>query len=292
MLHKTFYLTLLSTSALLLPIMWSCSRTDTSATNLPTVAVSTPEIADVVEAIADEGFDVVTIAGGTVDAESFEPSPLTMQKLSKASLFIATGTLPFENDIARQLSAGTVVLRMNSFVSTIKGTHGDELEEDPHMWVSLRNLSALADTIPTLLSAERPDSMDTYRQRATVLRNELAQLDNRIDSSLNAAGRPAFGVWHPSLSYFARDYALTQIAVGAEHREFTPNSLRLAVTRLKNNNAKVLFYDNPGLASAAQTVAEAAGVEAVQLPAPGKPYHKTIEAISDILAAHGTSSGH
>ena len=50
----------------------------------------------------------------------------------------------------------------------------------------------------------------------------------------------SFLVWHPSLSYFARDYGLHQIALGgAEHKEVSIPALREAIEEARGSGASV-----------------------------------------------------
>lgn len=52
----------------------------------------------------------------------------------------------------------------------------------------------------------------------------------------------AFLVWHPSLSYFARDYGLEQVVVGnAEHKDVALGSLREVVEHAREHEADIFF---------------------------------------------------
>ena len=50
-------------------------------------------------------------------------------------------------------------------------------------------------------------------------------------------------VWHPSLSYFARDYGLNQIVVGnAEHKESSVSDLRESIDNARSRGASIFFF--------------------------------------------------
>lgn len=256
------------------------------ASEKPLLVASVPQIAEVLEQVAGSGFEVVTVIDGNADVETYEPSPAVMRKVSAAEALFSTGTLPFEAAIDREVPAQAHRLRLVDEVEVIRGTHGHELEEDPHLWASLANLSALAAAIPPLLAEIVPDSAEAYQARAAALQAEMAALAAQADSLLAAAGRPAFGIWHPSLSYFARDYGLEQIAVGAEHRELTPRQMAQAVEHLREHGVKVLFYDNPAKASAVQAIAAEAGAEAVLMPGYEAPYYPALLRIAEQLSTN------
>ncbi|MDE6394213.1 MAG: zinc ABC transporter substrate-binding protein, partial [Duncaniella sp.] len=53
----------------------------------------------------------------------------------------------------------------------------------------------------------------------------------------------SFMVWHPSLSYFARDYGLNQVIVGnAENKDNSVNDLRTAIDSARSTGARIFFF--------------------------------------------------
>ena len=49
-------------------------------------------------------------------------------------------------------------------------------------------------------------------------------------------------VWHPSLSYFARDYGLEQISLGTEGKEMSAKSLTEAIDKARDKGVGVFFF--------------------------------------------------
>ena len=230
----------------------------------PILAVSVPQISEMVSTIAGPGYDVVCLTEGGADPESFEPTPSVMSKLARAEAFFTTGTLPFEHTLAASLPVGAYEVELSRGLDLISGTHEDSTMTDPHIWASLHNLSQMSSTVEAWLCDAQPDSTQAYVLRAGRWRERCHRAYLAADTLLAAAGRPAFGVWHPSLSYFARDFGLKQIAVGAEHRELSPRHMRAAIDSLRAADVKVLFYDHPGQSGPASVAAEA-GADAVLL---------------------------
>ena len=68
----------------------------------------------------------------------------------------------------------------------------------------------------------------------------IAQADSTVASQMQANPAKAFAVWHPSLSYFARDYGLEQIAVGFENKEASPAHLAEVIEEAKEDGVRVL----------------------------------------------------
>lgn len=247
----------------------SCTGRYTSGK--PVLAASVAPVAAMVEAIAGPGYEVVCVTEGGADPESFEPSPSVMGKMARAEAFFTTGTLPFERPLAAALPSGAYEVNLSRELNLISGTHEDTAMTDPHIWASLTNLARMSATVEAWLADARPDSAAVYGARGEAWRRRCAAAFAAADSALGAAGRPAFGVWHPSLSYFARDFGLRQVSIGAEHRELSPRRMRAAIDSLRAARVAVLFYDHPGQ-SGPQAIAAEAGAGAVLLEAAPADY--------------------
>ena len=48
-------------------------------------------------------------------------------------------------------------------------------------------------------------------------------------------------VWHPSLSYFAADYGLNQVAMGLENKEVSPMQMKDNIDRARQLGARVMI---------------------------------------------------
>jgi zinc transport system substrate-binding protein len=70
----------------------------------------------------------------------------------------------------------------------------------------------------------------------------LDSVDTIICAKLAKKKSDTFIVWHPSLSYFARDYNLNQISIGQEGKESTVEHIHDKIEQAKTSNAKVFFF--------------------------------------------------
>lgn len=271
------------TPVLLGAVMLTGACTTGSTPERPVIAVTVPQIAPMVEELAGPGYEVITVATAGADPESFEPPQSIMRQLGQAKVLFATGTLPFERTLAPALSPQSSQVDLSGHVHLLYGTHSDTTAADPHIWASTLNLAAMSAPVEQWLAHELPDSADAYRNRADAYRQRCRQAWKEADSVLERGGRPAFGAWHPSLSYFARDHGLRQITVGAEHREMSPRAMRAAIDSLRAAGVAVLFYDHPGQ-SGPRSVAEEAGATAVLLETAPEDYISYTGALARIIA--------
>ena len=74
----------------------------------------------------------------------------------------------------------------------------------------------MGQAIAAHLGSLHPQSASVYDNRAKLLAQRIDSLDNHIQQQLSRAKRRSFAIGHTSLSYFAQDYGLEQIAVEVE----------------------------------------------------------------------------
>ncbi len=238
----------------------------------PVLAVSIEPQKKILEAIAGPGFDVVVLLPPGSDPESFEPTMSQRRSLSDAEAYFPVGYMPFEEKLAADSreQGGTRVVYSTEGIIPVTGTHSHGRGEahtdvDPHVWTSLRNGKIIAANFAEALSSLRPDSAEVYRARYQRLAAHLDSLDGEASRRLGAAGAHAFAIWHPSLSYFARDYGLHQISVGQESKEISTGRLRHIVDEAREDSVKILFFQKEYDSRLASTLNESMGTRLVTI---------------------------
>ena len=98
------------------------------------------------------------------------------------------------------------------------------------------------------LSEEYPDIKDGLTERYTQFNDSLAELRDKVSETLGKAKRRTFAVWHPSLSYFAREFALEQLPLGVEGKDLSAKALAEAIDHAKADSVEVFFFQ-PGIDS-------------------------------------------
>ncbi len=261
---------------LLLPaavLLLSCGgrgRGDSAAGPMKVTAGIAP-VAWLVDQIGGDSVEVSVFLPQGSDAESFEPQLGKLRDLEGSSLFVATGLLPFEGRVAESAgeSAGVEVVRLADGLDLITGTHGGG-EPDPHVWVSVRNLRAMSGVLLEAMRRARPSAAETFDTNWNALDARLDSLDRAVAAGLAEAGNPSFLVWHPSLSYFARDYGLRQISVGFEGKEGSAVGTRDRIDAALAESPKVYFLqaDEDPRAASTLPVGDATKKVSINLMAP------------------------
>lgn len=287
MKHR-FFLFTITISALF--TVFSCKENNTGR---KTIAVSIPPQAALLEEIAGDSVNIVTLMQSEANPEAFEVSVSNMRAVNDAALYMKMGNLAFEEtltDRIRQSNTGMHIADVSEGIELIYGTHshGNHTHDvaDPHTWTSLHNLKTIASNMLAALTETDPANKDFYNANYNRLIARLDSTDAAIAARLADARSKSFLIWHPSLSYFARDYGLRQIAVGQDNKEMTPGQLRDVHTAAAADSAAVMFMQQNFDTRQAESLAGELGVEVVTVNPLDADYIKQFNIITDALSRH------
>jgi zinc transport system substrate-binding protein len=101
---------------------------------------------------------------------------------------------------------------------------------------------------------------------------------------LQTAPSKAFAVWHPSLSYFARDYGLEQISVSFENKEMSPVRLAEVADEARAHNVGVFFFQQDYDSRQAQTLNNAMKTKMITVNPLAYDWDKELSNVVDALA--------
>ena len=241
----------------------------------PAIAVSFEPQAWMLRQIVGEDFDIVTLLPAGSDPETYQPSISTMKELGKAEAFFTLGTDGFEKSLTNSISSNFPELKIvdcTDGVEKITGTHGhhsheahdhDPEEFDPHLLASIKNSIRIADNMTRYMSIIHPKKADFYLKAGEDLKQRLIAMDDSI-SRMNIAGR-GFAMRHPSLSYLARDYGLTQTALQADGKEASPLQLSRQMDEIKNSGAKVFILEKEHYSAGDEATAKQLGLKTIEV---------------------------
>jgi len=110
-----------------------------------------------------------------------------------------------------------------------------------------------------------PKHKKYYTKNYDNLVSELDTLNSELTRQLAPIRGTSFAVWHPSLSYFARDYGLKQIAMENEGKEVTANMLKSEIDHAKKAGVKVMFYQKEFDSRQVETINNQLGTRLVEI---------------------------
>jgi zinc transport system substrate-binding protein len=102
---------------------------------------------------------------------------------------------------------------------------------DPHTWMSLHNAPILARNTFEALSTILPGKEDYLKQGLQAFLDRLDALDREIGPSLEELHGTSFMIYHPALTYLARDYHMEQLALEDHGKEPSPAHMKTLTDR-------------------------------------------------------------
>lgn len=203
------------------------------------------------EAIAGDNFLVESMVPKGSSPETYDPTPQQLTRLSKSEAYLRIGHIGFEQSWMDRLTDNAPHMQIfdtSKGVELIRGeghSHADHFHAggvDPHIWNSISNARIIAkNTFQALITLDKANE-SYYLHRY----DSLCKIINRTDSVINNTfqtrkGDHAFMIYHPALSYFARDYGLHQICIEEEGKEPSPAHLRDLIEICKEEEVRIIF---------------------------------------------------
>lgn len=192
------------------------------------------------EAIAGDKYKVNTIVPKGSNPEIYEPSPEQLVKLSEGSIYLRIGQIGFEQIWMKRIRQNAPDMHIYDLSEgIIKPEKGKYV--DPHIWTSVVNMRIMAQHLVEILSKEDPENGEFYRKRAATLVAELKKMDLDFRKILKNVPNRSFLIYHPTLTYFAKDYNLDQIVIEKEDKEPTPFSVKETINECKRKNVRLIL---------------------------------------------------
>jgi zinc transport system substrate-binding protein len=246
-------------------VLVSCGGGNKSVSNKRIITVTIEPLRYFTEQIAGDKFDVVAMVPKGSNPETYEPTAKQMVDLSESDLYIKVGNIGFERTWMKRLQANAphaIVIDSSEGIDYIIGRHK---AKDPHTWMSTTNASIIANNIYKILAeVDNKDSI-FFKQNLKNLLTKIQNIDTRIRENLTKDKSNAFLVYHPTLSYFARDYGLKQITIEEEGREPSPASLEKVISIARADNVKTIFTQKEFSDSNIKLVKESLNSETVEI---------------------------
>lgn len=224
----------------------ACSHgSDRNGGDRPVITVSIEPQRWLLEQIVGDKMQVSTLLERGGNPESYEPAFGHLAQLERSACYMQMGNLGFETAVCNKIRTNNpdlpIVNTSDSLELIVDSHHGHDHGVDPHVWSSAVNARIIAANM--LRAVCRLDSANSefYRANYERLIEVVDSVDAACDSILAPVRGAAFLVWHPSLSYFARDYGLIQLSAGAEGKEHSVAETRTLIDGIGAAGARVFM---------------------------------------------------
>ncbi len=283
------------TPLLLIILLAGCGRQsgDSSRDEKALITVSIEPFRFFVEAIAGDYCTVNVIVPPGASPASYEPPPAVVRGLKDSELMIINAYLGFELawiDRMININPGVEVLKLavtQDLIAADSHRHGDIVHHtgvDPHFWVSPVRARIIARDIRDFLSEKDPGREEEYRENHLQLDSLIMDTDAYLRTLLDNAANKSFMIFHPSLSYLARDYGLEQIAVETEGKEPSPSELKRLIDKGREKNIKTILVQKEFDRRNAELIADEIAAETIVIDPLAYNWVSSVRAIAESIA--------
>jgi zinc transport system substrate-binding protein len=239
-----------------------------------TITVSILPQKTFVEKIAGDDFEVNVLVPRGSSPAAYSLLPSQLKAITESAVWFRIGYIGFEYSWANKIMEANENMKV---VDLSKGLDliADEVEQhgehvhmngvDPHIWLSPVMVKQMAKKILDELILLKPEKSTEYKGNYLKFVKEIDQLNIEIKNNLKVFQGKKFIVFHPSLTYFARDYGLEQISLESGGKQPTPKQLAKVVDLAKAESIQVIYIQEEFNREHARVFAEEIGGEIIQL---------------------------
>lgn len=253
----------------------------------PLVAVSVPPQAWVLERLAGDRVQIEIMVPPGASPVTHEPTIRQLRRLESARLYVAVGhpAFPFESAWLGPLldeSPDLPVLRMADDDGHADGA--DPEHEDPHVWVTPRQVRSLAVRLVAALAPLLPDAEQALSERLAAVIAEIDAVDALLRARLSGRAERRFLVLHAAWGHLADEYGLEQVPIERGHKAPDAHAVGELIASARAAGARVLFVQPQFDASAARLVAREIGARVVVLDPLARDWATNMRSVADALA--------
>lgn len=203
-------------------LLLACHPKESSLPEKQVISVSILPQKYFIERLAGDLVTVNVLIPPGASHSSYDPTVSQLRGLDASQLYMRIGYVDFElswMDKFRSVNPSMKVIDMSEGIELIQGVDpADQSHEDhhhsgtdPHIWMSARNAKVIAVNMFEPLCELLPDHRETIKSNLSGFLLELDSLDALISGMLTGKENRNFMIYHPALTYFARDYGLVQL---------------------------------------------------------------------------------
>jgi zinc transport system substrate-binding protein len=185
-----------------------------------------------------------------------------MTKLARSKAYFCIGHIGFEEVWADKLKQNYPQIRFfdnSAGISLITSEHSHEGGIDPHTWSSPKAVRVIVQNMYAALTEIDPANKDRYAVNLRRLLEQTDSIDAKVTQILQHSSQKGFIIYHPALTYFARDYGLTQYSIEADGKEPSPEQLKTLMEIAKEKGIKTVFIQREFDRKNAESVAKETG---------------------------------
>ncbi|MCC8171485.1 MAG: zinc ABC transporter substrate-binding protein [Parabacteroides sp.] len=283
--------------------LWVTLLSACSSTTAPekTVTVTIEPQRYFAEAIAGDKYTVKSMVGAGFNPEEYDPTPRQMVDLGKSEAYFRIGPIGFEQvwmNRIRENNPGLRIFDLSEGFDFTGDSHEGEEEEpghghthahggtDPHLWSSITGAKQIAYNTLEAFIALDPENKAYYTDNYQSLLQEINETEKVLHSELDTLQNRTFIIYHPALTYLAREFGLKQLPIELDGKEPSPAQLKKLIETARDNGVEVVFVQQEFDKKNAELIANETGCTLVSINPLSYDWHGEMVRISNALA-HG-----
>jgi len=268
----------------------------------PTVTVSILPQQYFVEKIAGDYFAINVMIPPGASPVTYEPTPKQMQELNASAVYFRIGHIEFEKSWMKRIKnihpeLEVVDLSENAhLIEPERKDHESHLHNihhhhgiDPHIWVSPKEVKKQAELIYQYFIQNYPHQDTLFTANYQQFLQEIDRLDQYATQRLEPFKGEKFLIFHPALSYLARDYGLEQVSIEIDGKEPTPANMQEVIRIARSENINIIFVQKQFSKHNAEVIADEINGTVVQINPLDYQWEKSMRFIIDKLVESYTN---
>jgi zinc transport system substrate-binding protein len=242
----------------------------------PVITVSILPQQFFIERIAGDLAEVNVMIPSGANPATYEPTVSQLSKLSRSEVYMRIGYVEFELAWMDKLKSANPEMRivdLSQSIEPISEPHEEVAESlghlhqgvDPHIWMSLVNGKIIARNVYDALAFQFPDKKELFSRNLEKLLSEIDSLHFRVTEMLFPYRSRGFIIYHPALTYFARDYHLIQLPLEIGGKIPSPAHMRQMADLGQENQISAIIIQRQFDTRNAEVLAGEIGAEIIQI---------------------------
>ncbi len=248
-----------------------------------------------VKKIAGDDFEINLLIPSGASPAAYTLLPSQLKSISRSAVWFRIGYIGFEHswkDKIAEANTDMKVVNISEGLDLIADKaeqHGDHVHMDgvdPHVWLSPSLAKQMAKRILDELIQLKPEKTAEYKANYDGFAKECDELNIELKNKLEPYKNRKFIVFHPSLSYFAREYELDQYSLESGGKEPTPQHLKNVVDMAKKEGIKKIYIQSEFDREHARVFADEIGGDIIQVWPLNPEWADNLRSITDVLIAN------
>lgn len=251
------------------------------------------------EKIAGDLFQINCVTPAGQSPETYDPTPQQMVQISQSQAYFRIGEIGFEQAWMKNLQSQNpdmVVFDLSEGMELIKNEeeaheegeahhhHHHHGSVDPHIWTSISGARVIAQNTCQAFIKLDPENQEVYRAGYQRLIEEIDSTEVEMKQLLQPLAGTAFIIYHPALTYFAREFGLKQLCIELDGKEPSPAQLKQLLETATQSGAKVVFVQQEFDQKNAELIAQETGCRLVTINPLSYNWHDEMIRLATILA--------